>query len=663
MFRPPRSHLHLLSAFALLATLAHGQNYRIRWGDIPMEDLMMTAHVTDTNAAVIILADIGKVWFDNQRNLIFEQYMRIKILNERGYDYAERTLLYNRQNREKYSGIRGTTYTLQADGKIRTTDMTKDHIFKTTELNKIRVIKFTLPDLSPGCIIELSYKKIAESPHAFPDWHFQGTEPVRYSELSAQVPAYYEYAFVLQGGRPLDIVTRKTALIFTGLTRTMTKFTWGMKNIPALRSESYISTLDDYLARLRVQLKAYRDQIGRRVPFLQTWDKLTSKLLMDNQFGRQLRPQRVYRAALGRMQRADSKPRRLMMAVHRFIVSNFAHRTSTAGPIFAEQSIRKVFKNRAGTDAELTYLFISMLRSAGIEAYPVIYSSRGHGRIMDAYPLISQFNRVLAAVIMDAETTYVLPTNANRPYDMVPSNAHGRPGLLLRNKKGGHEWVVITNQRETTAYRRFSVSGRLDTAGTLTASLTARLDGYPAINARGAIQRHGLDEYLEDFLEGNLPGGATFDSGRVSQLDDFDKELELEFNFTIPRFATRVENLVYFNPSVLTRWSQSPLSQPERLLPLEFHTQPKEHYVVTVTLPEGLRVLELPADFSMVTEDVKSKFTFRAASYTGVVNLQQEILRIRTFYEPAAYSMIYEFYTRVADANNAQVLLEWERSR
>ena len=658
MVRSRLTPFHLPLALAMLATLVSGQTYEISWGEIPIEDLKLTAHETDSNAAVIILADIGKVWFDGERNLVFEQYMRIKILNQRGYDYAERTLRFDRDNQERYSQIKGTTTTLDADGNIRSTELSRRQIFKTTEMKNFGVIKFTLPDLSPGCIIEFSYKKTAPSPNAFPDWYFQGTEPVRYSELSARIPRYYEYAFVLTGGRPLDLNTRTKIPLSKSV-----HLIWGMENIPALRSEPYISTLGDYLAQLRVQLMAYRDGYGLRVPVIPTWEKLTTELLTDNQIGRRLRPLRIYRADLGAMQEASSSPRQLMVAIYRFIVSNFALRTGTISPIRAEHSLRKTFKNRAGTAAELTYLFISMLRSAGIEAYPVIYSTRGHGRILQAYPLISQFNRVLAAVTIGSETHYVLPTDANRPYDMVPANTHGRPGLLLRDKKGAHEWVAITCRRETTTSRHFMVSGHLDTAGALTASLTVRLDGYPAIRARGAIQRQGLDEYLEDFLDSNLPGGATFDSAKVAQLNDINEELKLELDLSIPQFATKVENLVYFNPSAFTRWSQSPLTQPERILPLEFYTQPKEQCIVTIRLPNGLRVRELPNEFSAVTEDGKSRFTFRTASYSDVVNMQQEISRNRTFYEPAVYPMIYEFYTRVADANSAQVLLEWERPR
>ena len=44
----------------------------------------------------------------------------------------------------------------------------------------------------------------------------------------------------------------------------------------------------------------------------------------------------------------------------------------------------------------LQILLVSMLRDVGLEAHPVLISTRSHGQVVQVYPLLSQFNDVLA---------------------------------------------------------------------------------------------------------------------------------------------------------------------------------------------------------------------------------------------------------------------------
>ena len=75
-----------LSAMTLHAQRAPGKKPPIKWGDIPQEHLEMDHYAPDTNAAVVILADYGDVYFEGDGEMVFERHRRIKILTEAGYD-------------------------------------------------------------------------------------------------------------------------------------------------------------------------------------------------------------------------------------------------------------------------------------------------------------------------------------------------------------------------------------------------------------------------------------------------------------------------------------------------------------------------------------------------------------------------------------------------
>jgi hypothetical protein len=53
------------------------------------------------------------------------------------------------------------------------------------------------------------------------------------------------------------------------------------------------------------------------------------------------------------------------------------------------KTLKGVFNRKTGSGTELNLLLISLLRQVGIEANPVVISTREHGRIWKDYPMIS----------------------------------------------------------------------------------------------------------------------------------------------------------------------------------------------------------------------------------------------------------------------------------
>jgi hypothetical protein len=60
-----------------------------------------------------------------------------------------------------------------------------------------------------------------------------------------------------------------------------------MKNIPALKEESFTSTLDNHIAKIDFQLASYRQPLMPR-DIMGSWTDVTKGLLKDEDFGLQL---------------------------------------------------------------------------------------------------------------------------------------------------------------------------------------------------------------------------------------------------------------------------------------------------------------------------------------------------------------------------------------
>ncbi len=89
-----------------------------------------------------------------------------------------------------------------------------------------------------------------------------------------------------------------------------------------------------------------------------------------------------------------STPQEKIAAIHQYVCQNV-----TLGPKrackYINSSLKKVLDDKKGNSAEINLLMASMLDKAGIEAHPVLISTRDHGFIRQNMPVVSQFNYVL----------------------------------------------------------------------------------------------------------------------------------------------------------------------------------------------------------------------------------------------------------------------------
>ena len=166
------------------------QDFKPQLGFIDRESLEMTAYAGDSTADAVYLYDYGNVRFsyDNQRGLvmIMETWVRIKILKESALDRASVSLNYydanNFEKDERIEDLKGFTYNL-VDSQIVTTSLDKKSIKREKSSDKYGAIKFNLPNVKKGSVIEYSYTRTTPFYHQQTPgtWTFQGSIPFKWS--------------------------------------------------------------------------------------------------------------------------------------------------------------------------------------------------------------------------------------------------------------------------------------------------------------------------------------------------------------------------------------------------------------------------------------------------------------------------------------------------
>src|SRR5690606_8479378 len=140
-------------------------------------DVPESSIIDSTSHAVVLLekghSSIQVDDIERQLRVVHRYAVRIKILDKEGFDKANYVIpLYKFGNNfETVSDIRGATH--HADGKIHTMLMQKDAIFLEKVNEYVNLSKFTLPNISENCIIDIEYQISSPDIFNYRTWEYQ----------------------------------------------------------------------------------------------------------------------------------------------------------------------------------------------------------------------------------------------------------------------------------------------------------------------------------------------------------------------------------------------------------------------------------------------------------------------------------------------------------
>lgn len=661
--------------FSVLFCLLHvlqisaQEKNKIKFGEVTAKDFAPKIYSIDSNANAVVITDIGsskiegntKGWF----SLVYKHYKRVHILNKNGYDIANVTipLFSNGEDEEQLDRLKAVTYNLE-NGKVTETKLdVKSNVFKDKINKNLITKKFTFPNIKEGSIIEYEYTITSDFMTNLQPWEFQGAYPRLWSEYNLSIPVFLGYVFLTQGYKNYDIKSKDqhtetfqiTDSRGTGATERFTFITsvddhrWVIKNVPALKEESYTSTIDNHISKIEFQLSEYRDPL-RYQNIMGTWPKLTENLMNADFFGLYVSKDNGWLKDIvgpvisGTSNMADKAKKIFNYVRDNFTCTNHGRRTM-------DQTLKGLVKTRNGSVAEINLLLTAMLKFADIDADPVILSTRSHGYTFPMYPILSKFNYVICRVMIDGKTIYL---DASEPF-----NGFGRLPLRCYN---GHARVVnkaaepldlssdaVTETKMTTI---FIIN---DDNGNLIGSLMQTPGYYESNELRSRLKEKGKEQLQKD-IKKEFGADISITNFNIDSLEKYEYGLGIKYEFDI---NDEKEDIVYMNPLFGEGYKENPFKSAERLYPVEMPYAMDETVNLQLEVPQGYVVDELPKSLIVKLNDQDDGiFEYRISQSGSNISLRCRIRFKRCFFVPEEYETLREFFNLIVKKQAEQIVFK-----
>ncbi|MFB9053451.1 DUF3857 domain-containing protein [Formosa undariae] len=664
--------------FILSLQVCFSQDYR--FGKVSEEELKETINAKDpeAHATILYLNEVVKFNYDKEKGFVVvtEVQKRIKIYDKEGVDWATQSVPFydpdNNSKGEQVSGLKGYTYTL-VNGKIEDDKLGRDNIFEEATNKYWKQIKFTMPNISDGCIVEFQYRK--ESPYlSIDDQVYQYDIPVKKLESKVSIPEYFyfnqylnpkaTYVPIIKQNRVnrIENVTSKSRVTegagFTQVTKSSfdtsqwefneTVYEANLTDIPALKTEVFVDNIDVYRCKVDWEYAMYKGPSGDIKKYSTDWESVTKTIYDHEDFGGRLSKSGYFEDDIDALLVNVKNQTERINLIYNFVKSKVAWNEYYGD--YAEKGVKKAYKDGMGNVADINLMLTAMLRYAGVSANPVLVSTKSNG--IPLFPTRNGFNYVISAVelndklvLLDATYKYAMP-------NVLPSRAINWQGRIVR-EQGSSAWVSLMNQ--LMAEERCTLQVNLKTDLSAEGRVMVRITNANVMNFRSAYESMGDDERLRD-LESDK-GEIEISNYKIKDEDDFNKSMiQYSYEYNLQNAAEQIGDQIYVSPMLFFKETENVFKQEERLFPIEFKHPRQYSYNIAFMIPEGYKLESLPESARFQFNGGQGDFSYLSTSRGNTIVFKVDYSFNNTFVLTNDYEQFKSFFETMVNKETEKMV-------
>ena len=671
--------IHLCAIFLLLVVVSGSvlaQRPPARFGSVSEDLLEKNFYEEYPDAEAVVLFDFGKVSYTYSSNdgfqILIERQVRIKILNKDGLEWGDgKVELYKQSSsRETISKLNGITHNLD-DGKIVSTKLSNRAVFHDVVSENRTEVKFALPAVREGSVIEYSYTVTSDFDRIIPSWNFQTTIPVLYSEYNTRIPEYFTFKVLMKGYLPLGSHQEKsTPETFIHLepayndergnrvssqthriNLTSKTNQWISENVPAFKREPYMSSANDFMSGLEFELSNVNFPGSYFKNVTSTWDDMRKTLIESEYFGRQMGRSGFLSSLVKTINESYTDPRIKMIEAYSAIQDKM--NWNERNRITITTTLREAFNKGEGSSADINMLLVVLLRELGLKANPLILSTRENGMIHPARIMLTKFNYLIAHVQIDG-TDYLLDaTDKNCPYFLLPFRCLNGQGRVISEEFS--DWVDLTGTHTSNSVTMANLT--FDSDNLLAGSIQKMSRNYAAYYFKRGISGDTDYQNRRKSLEDNFTG-LQINDYQVENLDNIAPGVRENLNVNISNVLNATGDLIFFNPMLNERISDNPFKIEDRKYPVDFGYLTDNTYILNLEVPEGYEVDDLPENIRLAMPDNSAAFNYQLTVMGNKIQVMSKFQINKTLFPYNDYKFLKSFYDEVVKKHSEQIVLK-----
>jgi len=631
------------------------------FGVFDQATMKMSSYSNDTNAVAVVLHEFGKARISNSdaNKLILEYHVKIKVFNSQKFTHGDVVIPLHKENKENFETVRnikGVVFYQDENGSIRQTELEKKSIFNENASMYLDLVKFAMPNIRDGCIIEYSYE--LESPFIFNfrSWEFQWDIPKIYSEYVAIIPGVYNYNVSLIGPYKLSkndaVIVKDCFQPGGGVKADCSKMTYGMNDIPAFIEEDFMTAPKNFISAINFELSEVALPSGGKRKITKDWKDIDYELKKHFNFGKQVKKDELFKEPLPPILKGKPNDLERAQAVYNYIKG--LYKWNNYYGKYSDNGIKKSLESRSGNVGDINLSLVAALNAAGLNADAVILSTRDNGLINKLYPIMSDFNYVIAMVAIDGKNYFLDATEPLMPFGLLPLRCINDQGRVMCIDKPSYWIDLAASQKRSKVY---SVQLTLQSDGIIKGLVKNYSMGYEAYNKRKRIKQFNtVEEYVEDMDE--RMAKIKIISHDIQSLDSLENTLGEVYEIEMEAFDDLNKDRFYFNPFFMDRMDENPFKLAERSYPVDWGAPSDSRVVINMSFPENYEIISRPEDKGIALPNKGGRFISNINISDNKLQFSESMQLEKSIYNSEEYHYLKELYNQIIQFQKTDIIFK-----
>jgi hypothetical protein len=319
--------------------------------------------------------------------------------------------------------------------------------------------------------------------------------------------------------------------------------------------------------------------------------------------------------------------------------------------------VEEVWKRGYANGAQLTWLYLALVRAAGFDSYGCWVSDRRqyffNAKLMQSRKL----NSNVVLVKLNGKDLYFDPGAAFTPFGLLTWSETGVSGIRMDKNGGSFIMTTLPESAESQIHREAKL--KLSDTGDIDGTLKVTYTGLEAMYRR--LEQRNTDEverkkFLEDQIKEQIPAAAELELTNKPDWASTETPLVAELKLKLPGWASGAGKRVMLPVGFFTVYEKQVFEHTARVHPIYFEYPYQKVDDVSVVLPEGWQVSNVPPSRTQDGHIIVYKLD--VGNSNGAVHIVRKMDVNITLLDQKYYSALRNFFQVVRTGDEEQVLLQ-----
>ncbi|WP_420552386.1 transglutaminase domain-containing protein [Tenacibaculum aiptasiae] len=647
---------------------------KIKFGKVSKEALEEKFYPLDSTAEAAYLykeKNISYTYsYDYGWRIITKVKERIKLYSKNDPDIITKKIrLFTSGSRtEKVSLIKAFVFNLK-NNKIEKTKLNKKDVFKEVINKNWFSTNFTMPNAQDYSVIDLSYTITSPFPSHIDKIYLQDNYPIKESNLIVKIPEYFTNKYHVTGYLPLNLdkssKQRKIPYRYTKMVNQINGYqskkfsgvlefndiiyTINKKNTPKIaKNEPYILNLNKYKSAIKFEISGVKIPNTIYKSFSNTWEDVCKTVYNSSSFGGELNKDNYYKDEIINITTSTKNNTEKAIRIFQFIKSKIKWNGYYGK--YVNKGVKKAYKEGVGNVAEINLALTSMLRSAGLNANPVLISTIKNG--IPLFPTTDGFNYVISKVnlsngqhiLLDATEKYSSPNIL--PFRTL--NWYGKE--ILENGI-----LQDTNLIPSSLSKENDVLHiKINDTGSIQGMHRKSLTGHKAMYYR---QKNNLKKKEDRITSLEERYNIEIDEFKILNKQSLGKPIIQSIKFTGDSHIEEINNKLYFSPLFFLAMTENPFKSKERNFPIDYGTSWQNKFTVSLSIPKQYSIESYPKEQAIRLPDNLGSFKYKIIVLGNKLKLTSITQLNSNSVSPEYYKVLQEFYKQLVEKQTEKIVL------